>query len=74
MTFVLFLFSYHDMADRTHIVFGEAADIELRDALRQLGRDDRVLACPDDLGLGPIAPSDPATRAQWMAHQLGAPE
>ena len=55
----------------THIVFGEAGSLELRDALRQLGRDDPVLEFPDDLGFGPIAPSDSATRAKWVGETLG---
>lgn len=62
------------MGDRIHIVFGDAAGIELRDALRQSGNDDRVLEFPDDLGFAPIAPSDPGTRAQWVVEQLGEPE
>ena len=62
------------MAEIMHIVFGEAGGIELRDALRQSGHDDRVLEFPDDFSFGPIAPSDPARRAQWVADQLGASE
>lgn len=44
------------MAFVTHFVFGEAGGIELRDALRQLGRDDRVLEFPDDLASGRSRP------------------
>lgn len=55
------------MAGTIHIVFGEAGEIELRDALRQVGRDDRVLDFPDDLSFGPIAPPDPTVRATWVA-------
>ncbi len=62
------------MAQTTHIVFGEAGGIELRDALRQVERDDRVLEFPDDLGFGPIAPADPVARAQWVAEQMGEPQ
>ena len=62
------------MAEIVHIVFGEAGGIELRDALRQSGHDDRVLEFPDDFSFGPIAPSDPARRARWVADQLGASE
>ena len=61
------------MAQTIHIVFGEGGGIELRDALRQLERDDRVLEYPDDLSFGPIAPADPETRAQWVADELDAP-
>lgn len=59
------------MAETTHILFGEAGAIELRDALRQLGRDDRVLEFPDDLSFGPIAPGDSTTRAKWVGEALG---
>lgn len=58
------------MAGGIHILFGEAGAIELRDALRQLGRGDRVLEFPDDLSFGPIAPADPAMRATWVAETL----
>lgn len=58
------------MADIIHIVFGEAGEIELRDALRRLGREDRVLEFPDDLGFGPIDPADAVTRAKWVAETL----
>src|ERR1700722_7004884 len=58
------------MAGTVHIVFGEAGEIELRDALRQLGRDDRVLEFPDDLSFGPITPPDPTVRATWVAETL----
>lgn len=59
------------MVDTTHIIFGEAGAIELRDALRRIGRDDRVLDYPDDLSFGPIVPGDPEPRAKWVAETLG---
>jgi len=59
------------MASTTHVIFIEAGAAELRDALRQAGRDDALLAFPDDLSFGPIAPPDPATRAAWIADELG---
>lgn len=58
------------MPGTAHIVFSEAGAIELRDALRELGRDDRVLEYPDELGFGPIAPPDPRVRAKWVADTL----
>lgn len=58
------------MPDQVHIVIGEAGAAELRQALRELGRDDRVLEFPDDLSFGPIAPPDPAIRAAWIADTL----
>jgi Protein of unknown function/Domain of unknown function (DUF1835) len=39
----------------------------MRQALRDLGLDDEVLAFRDDLSCGPIDPDDPATRAAWWA-------
>jgi DNA-binding transcriptional ArsR family regulator len=53
-----------------HVVFIDAGAPDLREALSQLGRDDRVVAFPDNLSFGPIAPSDPASRAHWIAQQL----
>jgi hypothetical protein len=61
------------VTNTTHIVFGDAGAIELRDALRQLGREDRVLDYPDDLSFGPISPADPMKRANWVADMLGDP-
>jgi hypothetical protein len=56
---------------RLHIVFSMSAGANLRKALKQIGRDDRVIALPDDLSFGPINPSDANSRAQWMEAELG---
>jgi len=61
-----------DMPSETlHIVFSPSAAADLREALRQTGRDDEVVAMFDDLSFGPIAPGDPATRARWIEDELG---
>jgi len=62
------------MAGTIHIVFGEAGGNALRHALRLLDSADHLLEFPDELSFGPIAPSDPALRAKWVAEQLGEPE
>jgi hypothetical protein len=43
----------------------------LRDALRQAGRDARVVALIDNLSFGPIAPFDAEMRCRWVEHELG---
>jgi hypothetical protein len=40
----------------------------MREALRHAGRDDIVLAMPDDLSGGPIATGELAERVDWWAH------
>lgn len=54
-----------------HIVFNPSAAVSLRDALREEGQDDRVIAFFDCLSFGPIDSSDPATRAKWVEDELG---
>ena len=53
-----------------HIVFGpmEAASLEL--AIRQDGREDRVVCHQDNLALGPIDPLEPQARSRWMEREL----
>jgi len=53
-----------------HIVFTGFIS-ELRDALWQLRRNDRIVAFYDDFSLGPINPPDPKLRARWAAEELG---
>jgi hypothetical protein len=48
-----------------HIVPGLSAAGSLNAAMREAGRDDEVLAWPDDLSCGPINPADPDARAAW---------
>jgi Protein of unknown function/Domain of unknown function (DUF1835) len=54
-----------------HIVFGSSAGGSLREALRSMKRDDRVVALDDDLSFGPINPAEPKARAAWMEQELG---
>jgi hypothetical protein len=54
-----------------HIVFGEAAAIGLRKALRNAGFEDDVLLLADDLSFGPIDPPESGLRAQWVNAELG---
>lgn len=60
------------MPDSTvHVVFGDSAAEVLREALRMVGRGDRVVDLGDDLSVGPIDPAEPRARAAWMAQELG---
>jgi hypothetical protein len=54
-----------------HIVFAPAAAAELRNALREAGREVRVVALFDNLAYGPINPPDPIARQNWIETQLG---
>lgn len=54
-----------------HVVFNLSAAIAVRKALNEAGRDDQVVALPDNLSFGPINPSDGDTRAQWVRAELG---
>lgn len=51
-------------ASTLHIVFDPSAAASLRDALRQAGRDERVVSLSDCLSFGPINPPDPGLRTQ----------
>ncbi|HWK46203.1 MAG TPA: DUF3658 domain-containing protein [Stellaceae bacterium] len=63
------------MASSTlHIVFDPSAADRLRDALKQSGRDDRVIALSDDLSFGPINPYDEDTRARWVREEFASTE
>ncbi len=48
-----------------HIAFGPAVAGTLKEALAELGRPERVIYEPDDLGYGPINPHSPALRAEF---------
>ena len=43
----------------------------MRQALRSIGRDDRVVALVDDLSIGPIDLGEPRVRAAWASRELG---
>jgi hypothetical protein len=57
-----------------HVVFNMSAAASLRQALAQLGRDERVIGFPDDLSFGPIDPPSTALRAAWAEQELGITE
>jgi Protein of unknown function/Domain of unknown function (DUF1835) len=48
-----------------HVVFGHSAAMSLRNALKDLDRDERVAMYPDDLGYGPINPPSIEARAEF---------
>jgi hypothetical protein len=50
-----------------HIAPGDSAGGSLRQAIRDVGRDDEVLAFRDDLSCGPICPDSPSVRAAWWS-------
>jgi Protein of unknown function/Domain of unknown function (DUF1835) len=54
-----------------HFVFTPSGAGCLVQALRKAGRDDQVIACFDDMSFGPINPSDPSLRAEWVEKELG---
>jgi hypothetical protein len=54
-----------------HILFTPSAAGDLRETLRHLGRDDRVICLFDCLSFGPINPPDPAARQKWIEDELG---
>ena len=58
------------MTDVLHVVFTPSGAGDLREALAQAGRSDRVVAFFDNLSFGPIEPSDLETRAAWVEAEL----
>jgi hypothetical protein len=53
-----------------HVAFGHSAAKSLRDALRDLGRDEHVAMYPDDLGYGPINPPSIEARAEFWGEVM----
>jgi hypothetical protein len=58
-------------ASALHIVFTPSGALDLRKAIEEVGRDDRVVALFDCLSFGPINPPDPVTRSKWVEDVLG---
>lgn len=58
------------MTPTVHIVFHRDAVDDLREAVRQAGRLDRVTVFRDDFSFGPISPPDPDQREAWMRRAL----
>jgi hypothetical protein len=54
-----------------HFVFTLSGAGCLLHALRKAGRDDLVVATCHDLNFGPIDPSDPSSRTQWLESEFG---
>jgi hypothetical protein len=54
-----------------HIAFTPLGAENLRGALRNAGRDDRVIGLSDDLRFGPIDSDDLSRRAKWIKNELG---
>jgi len=54
-----------------HVVFTPSGALDLRKAIDEAGRDDRVVALFDCLSFGPINPPDPVARAKWVEEVLG---
>jgi hypothetical protein len=54
-----------------HVAFTPLGAENLRDALRNAGRDERVIGLSDDLRFGPIDSDDLSLRAKWIKNELG---
>src|ERR1700682_4412852 len=54
-----------------HVVFGPSAAVDLRRALAEIGRADRVVRPFDSYSFGPIIPPDADTRRRWVEDELG---
>jgi hypothetical protein len=54
-----------------HFVFTPSGAGCLLQALKKAGRNDPVIIEYDDFSFGPIDPSDAASRAEWVANELG---
>jgi hypothetical protein len=54
-----------------HVAFTPFGAENLRDALRNASRDERVVGFPDHLQFGPIDTDDPWLRAKWIKDDLG---
>jgi hypothetical protein len=58
--------------EAVHATFGAASAGCLMQALRMVGRRERIIALEDDLSLGPIARTDGRTRTKWALAELGS--
>jgi hypothetical protein len=54
-----------------HFVFTASGAGCLVQALRKAGRDDQVVVTDHGFNIGPIDPSDPDARANWLENELG---
>ncbi len=56
-----------------HVVFGMSAAGSIRQALRQIGCNERVIGFPDDLSVGPIDVPEARYRKDWLDDELSYP-
>ena len=54
-----------------HVIFSNSSAPELREALRSVGRTDRIVGFREFLQCGPIDPPAPADRLRWLVDELG---
>jgi hypothetical protein len=59
------------MALVLHVVFTPSGSSLLRQALKDAGRDDKVVCFFDCLSFGPINPPDMSLRSKWVEDELG---
>jgi hypothetical protein len=57
--------------EQLHVVFCPSAAGTLRQALRAVGRHERVISPFDDQSFGPVDTDDAAVRAAWIESELG---
>ena len=65
--------SDHRAGADVHVVFGTSRAGSIRDGLRLLGCQDRVIGLPSDLSFGPVDPPDAVRRREWMRSVLRCP-
>ena len=53
-----------------HVTLGHARAGDVRNALRLLGREERVIGLSKDLTFGPISLLDPDSRQEWIGTVL----
>jgi hypothetical protein len=57
-----------------HVAPGNSAGGSLLQAIRDTGRNEEVVSCPDDLSCGPIESDDQSARAAWWGRFYDVPE
>jgi Protein of unknown function/Domain of unknown function (DUF1835) len=57
-----------------HVAPGNSTGGSLLQAIRNVGRNEEVASCPDDLSCGPIESDDLSARAAWWARFYDVPE
>jgi hypothetical protein len=57
-----------------HVAPGDSAGGSLLQAIRDAGRNEEVVSCPDDLSCGPIGSDDQSARAAWWGRFYDVPE